>query len=723
MDTKDSKDRNLFFSGQNSEKSLENKSQTGHKSYSDIVLAFGVIAIVALMILPLPLIIIDLLVAVNILMAVGLLLLAIYIPSPIAFSSFPSVILLTTLLRLSLSVATTRLILLNADAGNIIETFGKMVAGGNIVVGMVVFIIITVVQFIVIAKGAERVAEVAARFTLDAMPGKQLSIDSDLRAGLIDQQEARQRRLILEQESQLHGSLDGAMKFVKGDTIAGIIILIINILGGLAVGVLQKDMPLSDAMHTYSILTIGDGLVAQIPALLTSISAGLIITRTADEAQGAHLGTAITRQISAYPRVFMIGGILALFFTLIPGFPWHIFLVLGLLLVSLAIFRDPTSPLKKLISQKLLSSKPKKEAIELPAPSLLLPPSSLVLSLHVSLAKSINTQDLNIGISRVIEGLKEEFGVPIPSPDIRVVDMPPPYNYRLDAFGARVATGVLMAGHSFRLSPKKLSPDVPEINNSPIFISPVFIPSIDGEWLSSGIEQNEYQLFEPISLLELHLKLALKRHLGLFLGIQETSNLINLWNKDYPDLIKEMLRVVPPQRLTEVLRALLRENISIRNLRDIFEALTEFGSREKDVVILTEQVRIALKRQISEQVSGSARKLHAILMHPELEERLRQLIRDGGNGSQLAIDPELLRKMTDSLRVLLQTDVLDSNLESGPKNKPNSVLENRLVLLCSMDIRRYMRKLIEEDFFDLTTLSYQELTGDVQVEPIGQLNA
>src|SRR5436190_10694817 len=298
--------------------------------YSDLVLVAGVVAIVALMVLPLPLWLIDLLVAANIASGLLLLLLAIYIGSPLEFSVFPSVLLITTLFRLSLSIATTRMILLRGDAGHIIDTFGKVVAGGNLVVGLVVFLIITVVQFIVIAKGAERVAEVAARFSLDAMPGKQLSIDSDLRSGLIDKDEARRRRRTLELESKLHGSLDGAMKFVKGDAIAGIIIIVINLLGGLAVGVMQQDLDISTAMSRYSILTIGEGMVAQIPALLGAMAAGLIVTRTNDD-EDKHLGDAIRKQISAKPRVLVVAGGLCALMAAMPGFPALVFLLLALL--------------------------------------------------------------------------------------------------------------------------------------------------------------------------------------------------------------------------------------------------------------------------------------------------------------------------------------------------------------------------------------------------------
>src|SRR6185295_8341018 len=321
--------------------------------FSDLFVVAGIAAIVALMVLPLPIWLIDLLVAFNIASGLGLLLVAVYIAGPLEFSVFPSVLLICTLFRLSLSIATTRLILLDADAGHIIDTFGNLVAGGNLIVGLVVFLIITVVQFIVIAKGAERVAEVAERFTLDAMPGKQLSIDSDLRSGLVDKDEARRRRRHLEVESQLHGALDGAMKFVKGDSIAGIVIIIINMLGGLAIGVLQRGLPLGDAVQTYSILTIGDGLVGQIPALLSAIAAGLIVTRTAGEDTDEHLGGSIAREIRRHPRVVMTGGVLAFLLALVPGFPWPVFLAFGVAMTGTALWarRQSSEAVRSLLTR------------------------------------------------------------------------------------------------------------------------------------------------------------------------------------------------------------------------------------------------------------------------------------------------------------------------------------------------------------------------------------
>ena len=613
------------------------------------------VAIVALMILPMPVVVVDVLVAANVLFGVGLLLLAIYIPGPTAFASFPSVLLLSTLFRLSLSIAITRLILLEADAGRIIETFGLVVVGGNLVVGIVVFLIITVVQFIVIAKGAERVAEVAARFTLDAMPGKQLSIDSDLRSGLVDKDEARRRRRRLEIESQLHGALDGAMKFVRGDSIAGIVIILINILGGLAVGVLQLGLPLADAVRTYSILTIGDGLVAQIPALLSAIAAGLIVTRTAGEEREGHLGTSIARDVGNYPRVLLTGGVLAFLLAFVPGFPWPVFVAFGCLLLSTALWRwRHESPwIQQLLARLGNVSAPANVDAPTSEPDLK-PPPAVVLETSAELVESLGRDRLRTAALRTTERLREEYGAPIASPIVRVAPDLVGHHFRLTTFGVSVADTEL---------------DQPE---------------------------------ELESLLER----ALRRQLSQFAGIQETSNLLNRWSRDYPDLIKEMLRAAPAQRVSEVLRRLLDEGVPIRQLRDIFEAITEVSSRERDIVLITEQVRIALRRHITQRYVGPNRAISALIAHPELEDALRQALRGAGQSGQVAVDPQLLQRVVADIRAVRD--------EAGGGFA-------RAVLLCSMDIRRHLRKLIEGEFFELPVLSFQELSGDVPVVPLGQV--
>ena len=663
--------------------------------YSDVILAFAAVTIISVMILPLPLVVIDTLVAVNISIGFGLLLLGIYIPTAVAFSSFPSVLLLTTLFRLAISIAITRSILLHAEGGHIVETFGTLVAGGNLVVGMVVFLIITVVQFIVIAKGAERVAEVAARFTLDAMPGKQLSIDSDLRAGLIDKDEARRKRRLLETESQLHGSLDGAMKFVKGDAIAGIVIILINLLGGLAIGVLQRGMELGAAVRTYSILTIGDGLVSQIPAILATIAAGLIVTRTTGEIDDRHLGDAITRQVSGQPRVIMITGILALLMTLVPGFPWPVFLVLGvgLLTFSAWTYRHKFELLRRAfrVSEEEVVADAQQHVVK----EDLAPPAPLQLQVSPLLAQSLGAHNLEAAVVETAQQLREEYGVPVPVPSLRIVPTLAEDEYRLTAFGARIAAGRLRSDAWLQAQPST----APGVKPLPGFYPPV----VAGTWSETQTEGAQ----APLAVLAGHANAAIRRRLGGFLGIQETSNLFGRMQRDYPDLVKEMLRVVAPQRVADVLRRLSEEGVPIRNLRDAFEAITDVGGREKDVVLLTEYVRVALKREIADRYSDGERTLHVLLIHPELEDKLRQSVRVAGGASQLAISPELAGRLGNEVRAHLGRQA------AGVKP----------VLLCSLDVRRHLRKLMEVDFFDLPVLSYQELAPDLRIVQAGQINA
>ena len=388
--------------------------------YADVALAGFVVMIIAAMILPLPVLLIDFLVAVNITFGVMLLLTTLYIRGPLDFSSFPAILLVSTLFRLSLSIATTRMILVEGHGGHIIQTFGTMVAGGNIVVGLVVFLIITVVQFIVIAKGAERVAEVAARFSLDSMPGKQLSIDSDLRSGLIDKDEARRRRRVLEMESKLHGSLDGAMKFVKGDAIASIVIVVVNLIGGLAIGVMQQGLDISAATQKYSILTIGEGLVAQIPALLGAMAAGLIVTRTTDEDDPSNLGQTIQRQLSGNPRVLMGVGAIAFLMALVPGFPVAVFLGLGAgaMLAGAAIhprlqplMLKHLGPVRAMLPRQKEAAPPATLLAEPAAPKPVVP---LLLELSGPQPSIAECDALAADMQAMLERLQYRSGVPLP---------------------------------------------------------------------------------------------------------------------------------------------------------------------------------------------------------------------------------------------------------------------------------------------------------------------
>jgi len=681
----------------------------GPRSYSDLVLVFGVVAIVALMILPLPMAAIDTLVAINILVGIGLLLIAIYIPTPVAFSSFPSVLMLTTLFRLALSIAVTRSILLHADAGHIIDTFGRVVVSGNLVVGLVIFLIITVVQFIVVAKGAERVAEVAARFSLDAMPGKQLSIDSDLRSGILDKDEAKKRRRLLEIESQLHGSLDGAMKFVKGDAIAGIVIIVINLLGGLAVGMLQRDLALGDAIHTYSILTIGDGLVAQIPALLASMSAGLIVTRTAQDGEAKHLGAAISSQISSEPRVIMITGLIALLMMTVPGFPIVVFLIIGVVFVGIGSwrFRNSVGFLRRAFrvpdTSKDLSS------LEIVVGDELAAPPALLVEMDAQMLRALGPAAVRPVLRETVHQLRDEYGVPLPPPALRVGLGLAPNSYRVFAHGVRIGSGTLMPGARFLPAQRRLY-QASSTGQTGAGES-AYLPAFPGEWREShevahGVNAMDGAAIDALDVLRGHLRGALEQHLSLFVGIQETSNLFNGLSRDYPDLVREMLRVVSPQRVADVLKRLVEERIPVRHLRDVFEAVTDAASREKDIVLVAEYVRIALRRYISDRYAGANRTLPVLVAHPELEDRLRRSIHVSSSGTQLAVEPELAERLLLRMR---------EALSAGPDSK--------MALLCSMDVRRHLRKLTELEFPELPVLSYQELVADVKLIPVAQLAA
>lgn len=619
--------------------------------YSDLALALGVVMIIALMVLPLPHWLIDMLVAFNIASGLSLLLFAIYVPSVLAFSSFPSVLLITTLFRLSLSIATTRQILLEASAGHIIDTFGNMVAGGNLVVGIVVFLIITVVQFIVIAKGAERVAEVSARFTLDAMPGKQMSIDSDLRSGLIDRDEAKRKRKVLELENQLHGALDGAMKFVKGDAIAGIIIIVVNLLGGLAIGMLQRDMSLPDAMHSYSILTIGEGMVAQIPALLGAMSAGLLVTRGNGEEGRGNLGSAIGLQFLAQPKALFVTGLITLLMMLVPGFPAVVFALLGSTLLLTAWFTD-----RKVLVDWLdgLRGAPLDEAAdgaEADVASGFTP--ALPLSLQVRAEALVLAREAAAASQR--RG-SEDLGFPLPQIECRAAADVSPQQYRLMLFGAPLAAGALPA---------------------------------DTAAFSAVLDR------------------TLRRAPSQFLGIQEVTHILEKTAEFYPELVKETMRALPTQRVVDVMRALVDEGVSIRNQRGILECLSERGLRENDVVMLIEQVRQTLRRQISARHAGQALSLEAILTEPQTEDVLRQSVQMTQFGSLLMLDPDRRSQLLAGLRAVL--DALPADARSG------------LVLLASGDVRPYLARLVASEFEALPVLAYQELMPDVTVTPRGAL--
>lgn len=638
----------------------ETRRESLLERFSDLLLVAGVVAIVALMILPLPAMLIDFLVTVSISFGLGMLLIGIYIASPLEFSVFPSVLLMTTLFRLALSIATTRMILLEGEAGHIIDTFGNVVAGGNLVVGLVVFLIITVVQFIVIAKGAERVAEVAARFSLDAMPGKQLSIDSDLRSGLIDKDDARRKRRSLELESKLHGSLDGAMKFVKGDAIASIVILVINLLGGLAIGVMQLDMEVGAALQKYAILTIGDGMVAQIPALLGAMAAGLIVTRTNDE-DDRHLGDAIRKQVVSKPRVLLVGGGILFMMAAVPGFPAGVFVLLGLMAMIGGGLLTPEArewlrrrrhpAVRKMVGR--LDVAPAVTQSPLPDHR---PAVPLLLRLPAHRLGDEAAAGLAAALGDLLEGFQLDLGLPLPRIHLHGHREPGSQRWELLAYEVPVARG-------------ELEPHAPLAS---------LVPAVRD---------------------------ALRREAAQFLGVQDTTHLLTRAAADLPDVIKEVLRSLPTARVADVLRRLVAESISIRNLRDILEALADAAQREKDVATLAEFARIALRRETSYRVAPEGR-LSAVLLEPALEELIRKSLHSAGGETRLAIDPARGREIVAAFVRVLAEARADSAV---------------VCIVTSIDVRAHLRRLIERDCFDTPVLSYHELMPTLTLDVIAKV--
>ncbi len=684
----------------------------GATRYADVLLAVGVVLILSLMILPIPPFLLDLLLAANLSLSILLLVISMYVPNVLAFSTFPSLLLVTTLFRLGLNITTTRLILLEAHAGDIVFTFGNFVVGGNFAVGVVIFLIITIVQFVVITKGAERVAEVAARFTLDAMPGKQMSVDADLRAGTIDQAEAKRRRSDLEKESQLHGAMDGAMKFVKGDAIAGLIITAINILAGVSIGVLQKDMEIPKALSTYAILTIGDGLVSQIPALLISITAGMIVTRVGSE-EGSTLGGDVGKQLLSQPKGLFIAGGFMIAFGLVPGFPPIPFLVLGgvALAAGFALTRK-TKVTRSKDSRDLPSMAPagqkpalkRKEQTSGDEFSITVP---LLIDVSAESQNQVDAESMNDELIRVRQALYHDLGVPFPGIHLRFNDSLSAGNYRIMLHEVPIAEGAFRASHVLaREKPETLKMlNVPFVEDKPFLqgLRPLWVADEQIETLNKA----RVPFLKPTPVLTYHLSVILKRYSGDFIGLQETKYLLEQMEGQFPEVVREVQRVLPVQKITEVLQRLVQEDVSIRNLRTILQALIEWGQKEKEAVLLTEYVRSSLRRYISYKFSRGQNILAAYLLEPDVEEKIRKAIRQTSAGSYLALDPMSVKKMLQSVRREV------GNLWESTQ---------RPVLLTSMDVRRYTRKLVEQEFYDLPVLSHQELTEEITIQPLGRIS-
>lgn len=671
-----------------------------------IIVAFMLMAIV-MMIIPLPTWLVDLLIGLNIALSILILIVAFYINHSVEFSALPPLILLSTLFRLSLSITTTRLILLNGDAGEIVKAFGDFVIAGQVVVGLVVFLIITVAQFVVITKGAERVAEVAARFTLDAMPGKQMSIDNDLRNGDIDQPEARRRRSRLERESQMFGAMDGAMKFVKGDAIAGLVILSVNLLGGITIGMLQRDMAFGDAVHTYSLLTVGDGLIAQIPALLIAVAAGTVVTRVNSEGAESDLGTEIMRQLGSSHRALALTALILLGVALLPGFPAFVFLGLSGVLGTSAFFILRRERIAKALPVEATTESQVLEQEPLGSSELISKPvdARILLTIGSALAEVAPELPLRQRMEALRHEIRGDLGIEVPLPDIYLAPAMAANRFVIELEGVPVAEGELPPEHLL------LKDDV--VHAQLLEITPLQADSPlsrrSGQWIE---RQHQARLDDAgigfmlvDEVLVAVMDRTIRRYAADFLGIQETRAILESLESRYGELVKEALRIVPLQRVAEVLRCLIAEGVSIRNQRALLEAMVEWGAREADAGRLAEHLRASLARQISHQFADRNRVISAFVLAPALDEQLRASLRRQDGSRDPVADKS-------SHGLLMQ-------LRHACEPLPD---DYRAVFLVHPELRRGMRRLVMRGELEMAVLSFRELAGEYNLQTMGTIS-
>lgn len=682
---------------------LSDKSTLGN----DLAMSLLVVAIVGLMILPLPTVAIDSLLAVNLAISVLLLMTSLFIPNAVALSSFPSLLLFTTLFRLSLNIASTKSILLHADAGHLIESFGELVVGGNLVVGIVVFIIITVVQFIVISKGSERVAEVGARFTLDAMPGKQMSIDADLRAGLLTGDEARRKRALLGMESQMHGGMDGAMKFVKGDAIAGLIITLINILAGIVVGIMYHGMTAGEAANRFAVLSIGDAMVSQIPSLFICVAAGVLITRVADEHQKKprSLGQEIVAQMTANVRAMYLAAGLVVAFAAVPGFPAVQFVMLGAGLAAAGRYlsRQRKSGEAQSLSAPIAALQ--REGAKGDAPSIMqeAPHFSRPLAVRMSpaLAALLMPHQLDQAMERERVQLQSMLGVPFPGVCMWV-------DAALEALRFEVLINDVPVRHVEL--PGRLLLVPPPLSGEPWAARAqghgAVLEQPDSRWMSAPDipEAERGKCLDIEQVMARQVVLLLRRNAHQFMGVQEIQWIVDKATADYPGLVAEVQKILPVQRIAEVMRRLLEEQVPIRNVRSIFESLITWGPKEKDMLLLTEYVRGDLGRYLAFEASAGKPYVSAILLDAAVEQAIRQCIKPTPTGNYLAMAPESAAAITEKVM-----QIAGGTPEAG------------VAVVTSMDIRRYVKKIIETRLESLRVYSYQELGHQVELRPLGRV--
>ncbi len=672
---------------------------------SDVLVACGLVLILMLMILPVPPMLLDIFLSLNITIGLLILIISLYTSRALDFAIFPSVLLITTLFRLSLNVASTRLILLHGDegpsaAGSVIQSFGQFVVGGNYVVGIVIFTILVLINFMVITKGAGRVAEVAARFTLDAMPGKQMAVDADLNAGLISDDEARSRRKEIASESDFYGAMDGASKFVKGDAIAGIIITLINIGAGFVIGVMQKGMPMAEAAANYTILTVGDGLVGQIPALIISTGAGIMVTRTAGDAD---FGTEMKRQFSVHPRAIgVVSGIL-LVFAVIPGLPNLPFFILALITGGIAWRLQKSHEQGSLRDELAAETAAPKQLTEENYEQMLMV-DLLEMEVGYGLIPLVDASQDGELLPR-IKSIRRQFaldlGFIVPPVHIKDNLQLKPNEYAIVLKGVKIGGGELMPGHYLAMNPGMATEIIKGIET----VEPAF--NLPATWISEDKKERAqisgYTVVDNTTVVATHLSELIKSHAHELLGRQETQNLLDNLANEYPKLVEELVpNLLSLGVVMRVLQNLLREGVSIRDLRTILETLADWAPVVQDPDQLTEHVRAVLARLISNSHSQDGQVLEVMTFDRDVETRIQEALHSTEQGSYLALEPGFAQELINNLKQSLQ------NLAGANP-----------VLLCTPTIRLHVKRLTERYLPGLAIISHNEIAPHLKVRSVG----
>lgn len=673
---------------------------------TDLLMAIGLIGVLAVMIIPLPPTLLDMSLTLSLALSILVLLVALYINKSLDFSVFPSLLLITTLLRLSLNVASTRLILAHGHegpqaAGQVISAFGNFVIGNNYVIGFIVFVILVVINFIVITKGSGRIAEVAARFTLDAMPGKQMSIDADLNAGLITEEDARRRRKEIEEEADFYGAMDGASKFVRGDAIAGIIITLINIIGGLLIGTIQKGLDLSTAAKYYTMLTIGDGLVTQIPALIISTAAGMVVTRNAN---ATNVSSEVARQLLINPKAVGVTGGVLFVLGLVPGLPTMSFFTMAIFLSGLSWIikryqKDEVEQKKREAEEASL--KPTQEKVES-----LLPLDVIELEVGYALINAVESDQSGDLVERIVSIRKQfatDLGIVVPSVHIRDNLQLDPGDYRILIKGNKVASGKLKSDCYMAMDPGNVTQKISGIPTT----EPAF--GLDALWVSKNqkeqAEMAGYTVVDIPTVMATHLTEVVRSHASELLGRQEAQSLIDNFKKNYPKVVEELVpEVLNLGGVVKVLQNLLKEGVSIRDLLTIFETLADEAPKTKDLDLLTESVRRNLNRSITAKFVNDRGNVSVISMSPRIENLITNSLIQTEQGVQLVMDPVIAQRLISEI---------SKTIESNPE------VAAVPVVLTTPTNRRHLYKLTSRFIPQLAVISHSEVSSDARVKSVG----